>query len=1210
MTTLPPVDPPNVDFQTQSQTQAQARGRWALSVCLVWIGCCVTSMVQAAEPDKPVDAQLNYERKIKPLLAARCIACHGVLNQSAGLRLDTGILAKKGGDSGQVIVANEPTKSPLIARVSSTDLDQRMPPEGEPLTPQQIAELTAWIEAGAHSPADELPEPDPREHWAFQQIQRPAVPNNPADAQGNSIGNSTGNSIGDSSARNAIDAFLARAHREHKLTPQVEANKHELIRRLYIDLIGLPPSLEELAQIEQDSQVDWYERLVNRLLDDPRHGERWARHWMDIWRYSDWWGLGDQLRNSQKHIWHWRDWIVQSLNKDKPYDEMVRLMLAGDDLAPTDPDKLRATGFLARNYFLFNRHQWMDETVEHVSKGFMGLTMNCAKCHDHKYDPITQTDYYRMRAFFEPYHVRLDMQPGEIDLARIGLPRSFESQADSPTYLFVRGQETQPDKSAVISPGVPEILALGELNIEPKTLPAEAWQPERQAFVQAAYVAAADRQIQTAQQALVKAQATLASVKAKAKTEAKAESSASAPSTGNTSPAPSNTTKASPLITPFHDRFEQLDDQHWKSYGGRWKHASGQLQQQLDGDSRSVLRYLKPVPENFEATVRFTILGGSQWRSVCLSFDANQADPTASANADDSEQIVYVSAVSGGSKVQGSFSRAGQWQYPQEATVPRAIELNREYTLRVQVRGNLINAHLNNELVLAWQSPLARRSGALQLVTFDAIAAFHEFKLTALDDAATLQPAGSNSAPADSVAVAEAELRAAELDVTIAQQDRQALEARLAAQRADWAIIDSRPAATTTATTEQPAVDKQVDKQAAKDQAGKEQGDAELTAAARAANERAVKAQRALELTKAQKKVVGLELSLMRAAADKRAAMEKELKAAREALGKAEELLAAEVKETDRYQPLVGARWTATRFFNSGKDDPEITFGPKSSGRRTALAKWLTDKRHPLTARVAANHLWTRHMGTALVATSFDFGRKNPSPMHRELLDWLAAELVDSGWSMKHMHRIMVTSAAYRRSSSLAGCEANLAIDADNQWLWRRTPVRIESQVVRDSILSLAGLLDETLGGPSVMSGDQATSKRRSLYFFHSNNERNLFLTTFDEAAVKECYLRDQSIVPQQALALTNSQLVLDSAKPIADRISGRLNASAAPLDDSAFIRQAFLSLLAIEPSPVELQASRAAIEQWRQVPDKQNRSEYELLIWSLLNHTDFVTLR
>src|SRR5437660_749642 len=134
--------------------------------------------------------------------------------------------------------------------------------------------------------------------------------------------------------------------------------------------------------------ADAYEKVVERLLASPQYGERWGRHWMDVWRYSDWWGLGAEVRNSQKHVWHWRDWIVESLNADKGYDQMVREMLAADELYPTDPGRLRATGFLARQYFIFNRTTWLDETIEHTGKGFLALTLNCARCHDHKYDPF------------------------------------------------------------------------------------------------------------------------------------------------------------------------------------------------------------------------------------------------------------------------------------------------------------------------------------------------------------------------------------------------------------------------------------------------------------------------------------------------------------------------------------------------------------------------------------------------------------------------------------------------------------------------------------------------------------------------------------------------------------------------------------------------------------------------------------------------------
>src|SRR3954467_7269779 len=267
---------------------------------ILFLLICLTASATTAEP-------IDYDKQIKPIFAARCKACHGVLKQEAGLRLDTGALARKGGDSGKVITPNKSASSELIARITSSDPSERMPQEGEPLTGEQISALRSWIDHGAYSPADEKAERDPRENWAFRPIVRPQVPQNPNAGWG----------------RNPIDDFIAANHQRRGLSPQIEATRSELVRRLYLDLIGLPPTLKQIEEASADRNEDWYERLTDRLLNSPQHGERWARHWMDIWRYSDWWGLGDQMRNSQPHIWHWRDWIVDSLNANVPYDEMT-----------------------------------------------------------------------------------------------------------------------------------------------------------------------------------------------------------------------------------------------------------------------------------------------------------------------------------------------------------------------------------------------------------------------------------------------------------------------------------------------------------------------------------------------------------------------------------------------------------------------------------------------------------------------------------------------------------------------------------------------------------------------------------------------------------------------------------------------------------------------------------------------------------------------
>jgi hypothetical protein len=225
---------------------------------------------------------------------------------------------------------------------------------------------------------------------------------------------------------------------------------------------------------------------------------------MDIWRYSDWYGLGAELRNSQKHIWHWRDWIVESLNADKPYDRMIVEMLAADEASPGDRDALRATGFLARSYYIFNRDTWLDEVIEHTNRAFLGVTMQCAKCHDHKYDPVAQVDYYRMRAIFEPYHVRLDPVPGESDFEKDGLPRTFDLHLDQPTYVFVRG-----DDSAWTVAGHRAGRArtlYGEFAVEPVALPVEAYAPGMTLDNRQTLDRAALQKLSDARMALAKAQ--------------------------------------------------------------------------------------------------------------------------------------------------------------------------------------------------------------------------------------------------------------------------------------------------------------------------------------------------------------------------------------------------------------------------------------------------------------------------------------------------------------------------------------------------------------------------------------------------------------------------------------------------------------------------------------------------------------------------------
>jgi hypothetical protein len=293
--------------------------------------------------------------------------------------------------------------------------------------------------------------------------------------------------------RNPIDAFIAAEREERGLSHRPEAPPHVLLRRLHLDLTGLPPPPEDLHAFLADPAPDAHDRAVEKLLASPQHGERWARHWMDVWRYSDWAGWGNQIRDSQPHIWRWRDWIIESLNADRGYDRMVVEMLAGDELAPLDPATLRATGYLARSFKLLSREAWMQETVDHAAQAFLGVTAGCARCHEHMYDPIAQEDYYRLRAVFEPIGVRIDPVPGELDPAKDGLARAFDSGPDAKTYLFERGDDRKPVKDRALEPGVPAALGGPAFVVQPVSLPLTAHVPEKAEQVIRDTLAASER---------------------------------------------------------------------------------------------------------------------------------------------------------------------------------------------------------------------------------------------------------------------------------------------------------------------------------------------------------------------------------------------------------------------------------------------------------------------------------------------------------------------------------------------------------------------------------------------------------------------------------------------------------------------------------------------------------------------------------------------
>jgi hypothetical protein len=308
--------------------------------------------------------------------------------------------------------------------------------------------------------------------------------------------------------RNPIDAFIAKEHQARGLKPRPEATKEVLLRRVYLDLIGLAPTPEDLHAFLADKSPDAYEKVVDKLLASPRYGERWARHWMDVWRYSDWTGYQGVPRDSKPHIWRWRDWIIESLNADKGYDRMVMEMLAADELAPTDEDALRATGFLVRNFKSLSRERWLEDTIGHTFQAFQGVTMNCAKCHDHMYDPISQREYYEVRAIFEAHQVRTDRVPGVVDTEKTGdgLVRVYDATTAPVTYILARGDERRRLTNEAIQPNLPRIFG-AKYEAKPVTLPLLAVRPDKREFVVNEDLAAAEKSLEEARAKLEELQA-------------------------------------------------------------------------------------------------------------------------------------------------------------------------------------------------------------------------------------------------------------------------------------------------------------------------------------------------------------------------------------------------------------------------------------------------------------------------------------------------------------------------------------------------------------------------------------------------------------------------------------------------------------------------------------------------------------------------------
>ncbi|MCI0357923.1 MAG: DUF1553 domain-containing protein [Planctomycetaceae bacterium] len=1129
-----------------------------------------SSQVRAEE--RPAEGSVEFLRHVKPILALRCFRCHSSLKEESSLRLDSAAAIMKGGDLGTIVVPGKSSESRLIEAVERRG-DLKMPPEGEPLTPAQIATLKAWIDAGAQPP-EEGAEAKVA-HWSFVRPVRPAVPK-PADPAWSG---------------NPIDAFVAAKHAELGLTPVGEAPPNVLLRRASLDLTGLPPTPEELraftpslrpsvslsegqdgaTERQRDGGKDAYEAVVDRLLASPQYGQRWGRHWMDVWRYSDWDGYGNEIRESKPHIWRWRDWIVESLNADKPYDRMVHEMLAADELAPDDPEALRATGYLVRSWYKFNRNKWMDDAVEHTGKAFLGVTFNCCRCHDHMYDPLAQQEYYQLRAVFEPYDVRTDRVPGEANTDKSGLVRVFDAKADAQTFVFVRGNEKEPLKDQPLSPAVPKVFASVPFAVEPVTLFPQSYYQGLAGFVQEESRAAAKGAIEKAKADLEAAAKGLAAARQKQADFVAANPATPAPAAGGES--------------VLSDDFAKANDACWKLDAGQWEYKDGRLVQSDPRDEMCGIITREPHPQDFIASLKYKLTGGDTYKSVGISFDAVEKSDL---------QAVYLSAHSPGPHLW--VRKAGQESYPVSSPKATAVEVGQQYDLKIAVRGKLANVWVDGKLVLAYKLAADRvTSGKLIFWTYDATAEFVRVSVERLPDALALVESVDAAAPtADSLAAAVADAEknsaAAEKSLAAAEAAIVSVEARIAADAANYATPLGANAK-------------------------------ELSQAAAAVERKHAALAAEVALFQAEQK----------AAQAKRAVKEGDEKTKKAAAD-------ADMAVMTAQKALEAAQKAATE---PSEDYTRLTtvHPATSTGRRLALARWITSRDNPLAARVAINHIWLRHFGSPLVPSVFDFGMNGKPPTNQPLLDWLAVELMENGWQMKHIHKLIVTSKTYRLASTagqMTNDQGPMSNDPENLYYWRANPRRLEAEAVRDATLFVAGSLDLARGGPDLDQTSGLTVPRRSIYFRSSKEKKMEFLSLFDSANPVECYRRSESIAPQQALAMANSTLTLAQsrvlAKKLSDSLGGVAKSEEVAVDKAPrrFIASAFIRILSREPSPAELAVCLEFLtEQTAKLADPKSLTAFsagpaasvppssdpaqrarENLVHVLLNHNDFVTVR
>ena len=1105
----------------------------------------------SADPDEVSPAVAAFfETEVRPLLAEKCLSCHGDdKSPKGGLRLTSRASIIQGGDSGTAAVSGKPDESLLVQAVRYSE-DPKMPPK-EKLKDREIDALSRWVamglpwpgpksttEATAHDSAERRFTEKQRGFWSFKPIKVGPIPE-----------------VHDKSwARSPIDRFILSALEERGFHPSAPADRRTLIRRATFDLIGLPPSTREVEAFLADDSPDAFARVVDRLLASPHYGERWGRHWLDLVRYADARDLIQLPPESDfREAWRYRDWVVASFNRDLPYPQFLRDQIAGDLVPPAAPgginaDGLVATGMLAIADFVpgdVDKDQmiadYVNDQIDVVGRTFLGLSLACARCHDHKFDPISTEDYYALAGIFFSTRLVPGPVPGNTPLVRVPLLPEDEltqikAQESADTRRRAELERTIGDASdreyldllrhSLVKDLASYLVAACEHRANPrKTEAAELTSlASRKGLHEKTLAAWADYLARVESQPLVPHHPTIRNAATGRLTGATLERSAQELQTAVIERATRAEPTASSLAQSLLMRFRADDPSLIIDGSGRvslWPNCSG-----LPSDAKSINKDEGPTK------VEVAIEGNNK---PVIRFDGKvQLAAPRQVPATGSLFVVFRAddlATSGQRLVGWEDSDVGQHGVglmPDPKGPFRAVLRN------AGKPGDLVDdAHSKGFEVacVTWGEggmTLHRKGKTVVQKGIESVSSDPNIK------ALHIGGPGSGGGPRFRGDIAEIRVYDRPLD----DPERKLVEAEL---HQTW-FKPSDPNATRPDLVAN-SLDKLISPRGpfwipAEQRGGllPESSLARIDALNRELD--ALKKKRPREIPQAVVVQDGGPPGTRH-----------------EGFKDSPVYLRGNPKRTGKTVPR-----GFPRVLTAERREP-ITEG---SGRRQ-LADWLGSPGHPLTARVMVNRIWQHHFGEGLVRTPNDFGSRGETPTHAGLLDYLAHQFVDSGWSTKSMHRLIMLSSAYQQSGR---ADANLVTaDPENRLLGRFTRRRLDAESIRDSLLSVGGRLDPTRGGPAFL---ELGIPRRTLYLSAARTGASTsdFGRLFDRADPGSIVdRRGQSVVVPQALFFMNDPFTAEQARALAARV-----AREEPGDDRARLQRLYAIALSRPPTQSEVE--------------------------------------